>query len=175
MSGYDRFVDVAVRVGPWVAGGAAALFVGAIVCISVYAVRAGAPDDTVGTTQTVRGPLWWAHPMLLFRRWRWGTGITRAHVVASTQMEISNEALAAGRVTPGQRMVVAGIVLMAIAIGVGLIGAGLSFLRDTPFVMIFAVVADYYVVVNLRNMRRDYLEARAKASRRRHGPGGAAP
>lgn len=163
LSAFHQIADVAAHIGPWLVGIGIAGFVTAIFIASLCMLFTGRSDGTEGQVQTVRGPLPWQMPGIVPR----GRGIIKEKILVSREATISNEALASGATSRGERLIVASIIGMVFCIGIAILGAGLWSLKRQPIVMLVVIPFEYVLGLNVYNMRHDFLKAKANVARRK--------
>ena len=161
---YHRFAHAATHVGAWMLGIVISVMVVDMVLMVIYTIRHGRSDGKRRTVETNDEPI--SPPMWMKGRiGRWH-GRYKRRILVSRSGFISNESLADGTATFGERLMVVGIITFLFCFFLVFLGMGLLMMEDNPIVLLIPVAVGVWVFKIFKSAYTDYREAKNRVAAR---------
>jgi hypothetical protein len=160
LDAYHAFIHTASHVGAWMLGIVISVMVVDLILMVIYTIRHGQSDGRSGTVETDDEPL--SPPMWMKGRIGSWHGRTKRRIVASRSGFISNESLADGSATVGERLMVVGIITFLFCFFLVFLGMGLLMMEDNPLVLLMSAAVGVWLFNIFKGAHADYREAKKR-------------
>jgi len=164
LDAYHGFAHAASHVGAWLLGIVVSVMVVDMALMVIYTIRHGQPDGRSGTVETddepISPPMWMKGKV---GRWH---GRYKRRILASRSGFVSNESLADGTATLGERLMVVGIITFLFCFFLVFLGMGLLMMEDNPLVLVMPVAVGVWTFHNFKSSYTDYREAKSRVAAR---------
>ncbi len=162
LDAYHAFAHTASQVGAWMLGIVIGVMVVDLILMVIYTIRHGQSDARSGAVETDDTPL--SPPMWMKGRLGSWHGRYKRRVLGSRSGLVSNESLADGTATRGERLMVVGIIAFMSCFFLVFLGAGLLTMEDNPVVLLMSVAVGAWLFSIFKGAYADHREAKKRVA-----------